>query len=168
MLNSRVLVLNQNFEPLTICKAKRAIIMMLLGKAELIIGLERAVRSVRLSFPLPSVLRLNHYVKLRNREITLTRRKVIERDRHQCQYCGKTTGSMTADHIIPKSMGGKDSWENMVCACLECNNRKGDRLPKQAGMKLLKKPKKPHHLTFVLNSMGRIDTQWRPFIYYYS
>ena len=168
MLNRNVLVLNQNFEPLTICKARRAIVMMLLGKAELIVGVSRSIRSVSLSFPLPSVLRLNYYVKFKPREITLTRRKIIERDRHQCQYCGKTTGPMTADHIIPKSMGGKDTWRNMVCACLECNNRKGDRLPKQAGMKLLKKPKKPHYLTFALNSLGRIDTQWRPFLYYYS
>lgn len=75
---------------------------------------------------------------------------------------------MTADHVVPKSMGGKDTWENMVCACLECNNRKGDRLPEQAGMKLIRKPRRPHHLTFILNSLGRIDAQWRPFLYYYS
>ncbi|RKX70452.1 HNH endonuclease [candidate division WOR-3 bacterium] len=168
MLNRKVLVLNQNYEPLTICKAKRAIIMMLLGKAELIVGLSQSIRSVRRSFPLPSVLRLNRYVKFRKREITLTRRKIIERDRHQCQYCGRTTGPMTADHVVPKSMGGKDTWENMVCACLECNNRKGDRLPEQAGMKLIRKPRRPHHLTFILNSLGRIDAQWRPFLYYYS
>ena len=102
----------------------RAIVMMLLGKAELIIKLERSIRTINSSFPLPSVLRLINYVKSKRKEITLTRRKIIERDRHQCQYCGRTTGQMTTDHIIPKSNGGTDGYENLQLLHAHCHHKK--------------------------------------------
>ena len=141
VLNKNVLVLNQNYEPLSVCSAKRAFLLLYMGKAEMIEkcdGLK--IHSVVQSFPLPSVVRLWRYVKSPRKKVLLTRRNIIIRDNHTCCYCGTTKGPMTVDHVIPKHLGGTDSWENLVCACEKCNNKKGDRTPAQAGMKLLKKP----------------------------
>ncbi len=166
MLSERVLVLNQNYEPLAICNAKRAVVLMYLGKAELIERMNgKFIRSVSVKFPFPSVLRLSYYVKIKRRDIPLSRRNVLKRDGYQCQYCGKTTGPMTTDHVVPKDMGGKDVWENLVCACVECNTKKGNRTPAQAGMKLLKKPKRPHYFTFILHNISHTPKEWQPYLF---
>ena len=166
MLQSAVLLLNQNYEPLTILRARRAVTLVLLGKADLIEKVRgQLLHSMRISVPLPSVVRLKYYVHIRRKEISLTKKNIIKRDNHQCQYCGKKGGMMTTDHIIPKSYGGTDSWENLVCACLECNNRKGNRSPQEARMKLLHKPKKPNYFTFVLNDLGKPKLKWRPYLF---
>jgi len=166
VLDRKVLVLNQTYEPLTVCHAKRAITLLFLGKAEMI---EKAngimVRSVSMALPLPLVLRLNYYVKVERKEIPLTKTNVMKRDNYTCQYCGKQKTRMTIDHVIPKEKGGKDVWENLVCACEECNTKKGNRTPAQAGMRLLKKPKKPHYFTFVLRSISNPPPQWKPYLF---
>jgi 5-methylcytosine-specific restriction endonuclease McrA len=166
MLQKPVLLLNQNYEPLTILRVKRAIILLILGKVDLIENANgKLLHSISLAFQIPSVIRLKYYVRIKRKEISLTKKNIIKRDNHQCQYCGKKTGMMTTDHIIPKSLGGNDSWENLVCACLECNNQKGDRTLKEARMKLIKKPKRPNYFTFVLNEFGSPDAKWRPFLF---
>ncbi len=166
ILNKKVLVLNQSYEPLTICHAKRAITLIFLGKAEIIEKEDEViVRSVSTSIPLPSVLRLNYYVKIQRRDVPLTKANIMRRDNYTCQYCGKQKQRMTIDHVIPKEKGGKDTWENLVCACEECNAKKGNRTPAQAGMKLLKKPKKPHYFTFVLRSITNPPPQWKPYLF---
>ena len=142
MLQLPVLLLNQNYEPLTILKLKRAITLVILGKVDTVENENgKLIHAISLAYRVPSVIRLRYFVKIRRKEISLTKKNVIKRDSHQCQYCGKRTGLMTADHILPKALGGEESWENLVCACHECNNRKGDRSLKQSGMHLLKKPK---------------------------
>ncbi len=166
MINSRVLVLNQNYEPMSVCSARRAIIMQLLGKVEVVETYDGIrVHSISRAFPLPSVVRLGAYIKVPYKKILLTRKNIVKRDRHTCQYCGDREGSMTVDHITPKSFGGADTWENMVCACERCNNKKGDRLPAVAGMKLLRQPRRPSHITFIQSFIGISDDRWRPYLF---
>jgi 5-methylcytosine-specific restriction endonuclease McrA len=166
VLNHNVLVLNQNYEPLSVCSARRAIILLFLGKAEMIEthdGLK--VKSVLQAIPLPSVVRLDRYIKAPRKRILLTRKNVLIRDNHTCCYCGATRGAMTVDHIIPKNLGGAESWENLVCACEKCNNRKGDRTLTQAGMALLRKPTRPNHITYIQRFVGVSDTRWKQYLF---
>jgi 5-methylcytosine-specific restriction endonuclease McrA len=166
MLQIPVLLLNQNYEPLTILKLKRAITLVILGKVDMIENEDgKLLHAISLTYRVPSVIRLKYFVRIKRKEISLTKKNVIKRDNHQCQYCGKRTGLMTADHILPKAVGGEESWENLICACHECNNKKGDRSLKQAGMRLLKKPKRPSYFTFVLNEFGLPNAKWRPFLF---
>ncbi len=166
MLHSPVLLLNQNYEPLTVLKLKRAVNLLLLGKVDLIEN-DRSgyLRSINIKIPVPSVLRLKYYVQIKRKEIPLNKKNILKRDNYECQYCGKKGGQMTTDHIIPKAMGGEDSWENLVCACVECNNRKGNRTLQAANMKLHKKPKRPSYFTFVLREIGTMDDKWRPYLF---
>ncbi|MBD3217414.1 MAG: HNH endonuclease [candidate division Zixibacteria bacterium] len=166
MLNRNVLILNQNYEPLTVCSVKRAVVMMLLGKVEMIETLDgHMLHSVSAAIRVPSVVRLGFYVKVPRKRIFLSRKNIIKRDGHKCMYCGRTDGAMTVDHVVPKRMGGKDTWENLVCACTKCNNRKGDRTPEQANMTLIKKPKKPNHLMFIQRFIGISDDNWKPYLF---
>lgn len=166
IINRHVLMLNQNYEPLTVCSARRALVLMFQGKAEMIEAADGLrIRTVSTSFALPSIVRLWQYRRVPFRRVMLTRKNVIIRDDHQCQYCGTTRGPMTIDHIVPKRKKGVDSWENMVCACVRCNNKKGDRTPEQAGMKLLKKPKPPSHIAFIQRQIGMSDNRWRPYLF---
>ncbi|MBU0985044.1 MAG: HNH endonuclease [candidate division Zixibacteria bacterium] len=165
-MNRHVLMLNQNYEPLTICSARRAIVLLFQGKAEMIEtadGLK--LRTVTQAYSLPSVVRLWQYRRVPHKKILLSRKNIIVRDNHQCQYCGITKGEMTIDHVIPKRLNGADTWENMVCACVRCNNRKSDHTPEQAGMKLLKKPKRPSHITFIQRHAGAADRRWRQYLF---
>lgn len=165
MLNRHVLVLNQNYEPLDVCSARRAIVLLFMGKAEIVEHHDQLVRSVSMAYPLPSVVRLGLYISRPRRKIILTRRNVIKRDGHRCQYCGSTKRPMTVDHVVPKKLGGSDSWENLVCACISCNNKKGNRTPEQAKMKLLRRPQRPNHLTFIRYFIGVPDQRWRPYLF---
>lgn len=166
MLNRQVLVLNQNYEPLSITKARRAIVLLYLGKAEMVETYDgHFVRSVRLDFPVPSIVRLIYYIKAPRNAVALSRKNVIRRDRHTCQYCGTTIGAMTTDHVTPRGLGGRDRWENLVCACVKCNNKKGDRTPEQAGMRLMKKPKTPHFFTVVHSFIRIPDTRWKQYLF---
>jgi 5-methylcytosine-specific restriction endonuclease McrA len=95
----------------------------------------------------------------------LTRKNIIKRDSHRCQYCGRAAAPMTVDHVIPKKRGGKDEWENLVCACTNCNNKKGDRTPEQAGMILMRPPKRPNHLTYIQQFIGSQESRWRRYLF---
>lgn len=139
---SKVLVLNASYEPLNICSWRRAVVLLLKGKAEQI---EHNGHLIYTDFPLPTVIRLRNYVKIPYKEISLSRRNVLHRDSYICQYCGVRRHDLTIDHIIPRSRGGVDSWDNVVAACLKCNVKKGDRTPKEAGMVLMSHPRRPHH-----------------------
>ena len=165
MLNSSVLLLNQNFEPLTTCTARRAIVMVWTGKAEIIETTGWFVRSVSMTFHIPAIIRLLIYVKIVHRwDIQLTKQNILKRDRKTCQYCGRTEGPMTVDHVIPRSHGGGETWGNLVCACSVCNNKKGDRTPQEAGMHLIKKPKKPNFRSFRFYHKGTIHRTWHTYI----
>jgi len=166
MINQRVLVLNQNYEPLSVCTVKRAVVLTFLGKADIVESCDgKKIRSPSTVFPLPSVVRLGFYVRVPGKRIMLSRKNVLKRDGHRCQYCGTTNGPLTVDHVLPKIYGGNDSWENLVCACTKCNSIKGDKTPEQAGLKLLRKPRKPNHITFIQQFIGISDQRWRRYLF---
>jgi len=166
LLNKNVLVLNQNFEPLSVCTARRAVVMAYLGKVDIIETYDGyKVRSVSRAVPLPSVVRLDNYVRVTHKKIMLNRKNIIKRDQRRCQYCGRTDRPLTVDHVLPKHLGGRDSWENLVCACVECNNIKGNRTPEQAGLALLNKPRKPDHIAFIQRFIGISDKRWRRYLF---
>ena len=165
IVNRNVLMLNQNYEPLTVCSARRAIVLLFQGKAEMIEtadGLK--IRTVDNHYALPSVVRLWQYRKVPYKRIVLTRKNIHVRDNNTCQYCGTIKGPMTVDHVVPRDLGGKDSWENMVCACAKCNNKKGNRTPEKAGMKLMRTPKRPTFITFIQRHVT-ISKRWRPYLF---
>ncbi|RZT87930.1 5-methylcytosine-specific restriction endonuclease McrA [Pseudonocardia sediminis] len=141
---SRVLLLNASFEPLAVVTAKRAIVLLLSGKAECVqVALEgTSFRSENLSLPAPSVMRLSRYVRVPyRRAVPMTRAGVLRRDGRRCAYCGRRAD--TIDHVIPRSRGGKHSWENCVAACRTCNSRKADRLVEEIGWTLKTVPAPP-------------------------
>jgi 5-methylcytosine-specific restriction endonuclease McrA len=166
MINQRVLVLNQNYEPLSVCTVKRAVVLTFLGKADIVETCDgKKIHSPSTVFPLPSVVRLGFYVRVPGKRIMLSRKNILKRDGHRCQYCGTTSGPLTVDHLLPKIYGGKDSWENLVCACTRCNSIKGDKTVEQAGLKLLRRPRKPNHITFIQQFVGISDQRWRRYLF---
>lgn len=165
MLNSNVLLLNHNFVPLMVCTARRAVVMVWAGKAEIIESTGMYVQSVSISFDIPSIIRLLIFVKIPYRwNIQLTKQNILRRDSGKCQYCGKSEGLMTVDHVIPRSHGGGETWGNLVCACSVCNNKKGDRTPQEAGMSLIKKPTKPSIGLFLFFHKVYINSTWQPYL----
>ncbi|MFN5513613.1 MAG: HNH endonuclease [Cyanobacteriota bacterium] len=160
----KVLVLNASYEPLNITSWRRAVVLLLKGKAE---RLEHNGHYVYEDFPLPTVIRLRQYVKIPYKEIPLTRRNLLERDRHTCQYCDYKGEQLTLDHIIPRSRGGLDTWENLVTACVRCNVKKGNRTPKEANMLLSHPPRRPYSsLLFEISKHTRNETnrEWRKYV----
>ncbi len=142
---SSVLVLNQNYEPLNVCNARRALVLVEGGKAEV---LEHALnlaelRSPSRSFRRPSVIRLVYMIKRPRPRVRLTRREIFMRDHYTCQYCGLKTRDLTLDHVIPRHRGGKHTWENLVSACRACNHRKGGKAVEEARMALRRPPFEP-------------------------
>lgn len=160
------MLLNQSYEPLTVCSAKKAVILIYLRKAELVEENPKlCVRTVTKTFPWPSVIRLKTYAKVPFININLTRKNILRRDEHKCSYCGRGDLTLTLDHIKPKASGGLDTWINLTSACLLCNNKKGNRTPEEANMPLLKTPYKPNHITFILKSANRIDDVWKSYLF---
>jgi 5-methylcytosine-specific restriction endonuclease McrA len=136
-----VLVLNASYEPLNITTWRRAMGLLLKGKAE---GLEHdRSRPIRPDHLLPTVIRLRHFVRVPYKPLPLTRRNVFQRDGHVCQYCGSAGEPLSIDHVFPRSRGGGDVWENVTTACLPCNVSKGNRTPREAGMRLRREPRRP-------------------------
>ena len=137
----QVLVLNASYEPLNITTWRRALVMVLKGKAE---GLEHdSSRWIRGDTMLPTVIRLRQYVRVPYKQLPLTRRNLFHRDGHRCQYCGSSADQLSIDHVVPRSRGGLDTGENVTTACLPCNVRKGNRTPREASMPLMGKPHRP-------------------------
>ena len=143
MYNTPVLVLNQNYEPLNICSARRAVLLVMDRKAEVLENNSIALRSASLSVLCPSVIRLNSMVKRPRLKPPLNRHEVFIRDNYTCQYCGIRTRDLTLDHVIPRSKGGLHTWDNLVSACPPCNHRKGQQTPEQARMRLASTPREP-------------------------
>lgn len=163
-VTKRVLVLNQDYSPVTICSVQKAFLLVFLRKAELVsTSISGKLRTVNLSFPLPAVVRLHRYVNMPYKGVMLTRQNVFKRDGHQCQYCG-TRKELTIDHLIPRSKGGGSDWANLVTACKRCNARKGDYSPEEAGMKLARKPFKPTYIMFIRDFSGFVMEEWLPYL----
>lgn len=161
---SKVLVLNASYEPLNICNWRRAVVLMLKGKAD---GLEYNGRVVYGELHQPTVIRLKHFVRVPYRDVALTRRNILHRDSYACQYCGRHRHELTVDHIVPRSRGGLDTWENVITSCIACNVRKGDRTPHEAGMRLLSQPRRPPpHLFFEASKHAHSDHEsWRRYLF---
>ena len=143
LLNASVLVLNGNYEPLNVTRVRRAILLVIRGKAEMIENGRGSLQSAMAVLEIPSVIRLANYVRRPPTPRRLTRREVFNRDRHTCQYCGRTSHDLTLDHVVPRYRGGTNTWENIVAACVQCNHRKAGRTPREAGMRLLREPIAP-------------------------
>jgi 5-methylcytosine-specific restriction endonuclease McrA len=152
----RVLVLNATFEPLNTVSMPRAVSLLLAEKAEIVEAAEAYLRSQHIMLPMPLVIRLVTYVRIpRMLPLGVTRRGVLKRDNFSCQYCGRTQSSsdLTLDHVLPRSRGGKNTWENVVAACKPCNHRKGNRTPAEAHVRLLRQPFRPRYLALVVFDM---------------
>ncbi len=162
-----VLVLNASYEPLNVVSVKRAILLLLKEKAEILEAAETTIRSERDELPVPLVIRLVGYVRIpRQLPLPLTRRHVLIRDSYTCQYCSGQPGrqALTLDHVVPRSRGGQTIWENIVVACAPCNQRKGNRLPHEARMQLLRQPFRPRYLAVALLGEAGAPTAWSKYL----
>lgn len=138
-----VLVLNQNYEPLNVCNTRRAVVLVLRGKAEVVESASRALRTATFDFVIPSVIRLVNMVRRPRPRVRLTRKEVFARDGWTCVYCGRATRELTLDHVMPRHRGGSHTWENLVSACKPCNHRKAGRTPSEAHMLMATAPAPP-------------------------
>ena len=162
-----VLVLNATYEPLNIVPIQRAIVLLLKEKAEIVEAAKKKLRAEHLAIDWPLVIRLVAFVPVPRRlPLPLSRRTVMARDLHTCQYCGGQPGKheLTIDHVVPRSRGGATTWENVVTACAPCNRRKGDRLPEEAKMTLLSKPARPRFIAVVLLSEANAHAAWQKYL----
>lgn len=143
ILNESVLILNVNFEPLHVCNTRRALSLVLSGKAKTILNGRGTIRSSTAEFEIPSVIKLNHMVRRPHPKVALSKREILRRDNFTCQYCGRKTHLLTLDHIIPRHRGGPYTWWNLVAACMPCNRRKGGKGLEEANMHLHRQPYEP-------------------------
>ncbi len=160
---ARALLLNASFEPLCVVSGRRAVVLVLKEKAEIVHRNGAEFRSERRIVPVPTVIRLVHFVRVPYRATApLSRRAVFARDGHRCQYCGRPAENL--DHVLPRSRGGPHSWENVVASCRGCNARKEDRLPHECGMVLRHAPVAPLATTSLIASAGPIDPDWHQYL----
>lgn len=164
-LNQPVLVLNNSYEPIQVSTVKRAITLTLLHKAEMIEATGEKLHSISQEYDVPSVIRILKYVRLPFALNEVSRKNILIRDNYQCQYCGARGVPLTIDHIIPKDRGGRDTWENLITACLRCNNKKGNRTPQEASMKLLSKPTRPNRIHQIRFKVSRVFDSWKPYLF---
>ena len=164
-VSGRVLVLNASYEPLNVCSVRRAVILILKEKAELLEQGERRLHSESITLPHPVVIRLVSYVRVPrdSRSRRITRRAVFARDSWTCQYCG-TTSHLTVDHVIPRSRGGASDWENIVTSCAPCNRRKGNRTPVETGMHPRLKPRAPGPTVFIRVAAPVVPPAWQQYL----
>lgn len=168
----QTLVLNATYEPLGVVSWQRAMILLYQQKVEVVASYERFVHGVSTKIALPSVLRLLRHVRLRRifSEVPFSRANVYARDEHRCQYCGSAfdPAHLTFDHVVPVARGGLKTWENIVTCCIPCNRRKGDKLPEERGMRLVRKPRRPdlpRALALVFTNRFAPET-WRDYLYF--
>jgi 5-methylcytosine-specific restriction endonuclease McrA len=160
-----VLVLNANFEPINVCSTRRAVGLIINGKAQLVLNGRGEIKTISRSYPRPSIIRLEKMIHRPRPRVRLTKREILRRDNFTCQYCGLNVTHLTIDHVFPRRLGGQHSWTNLVAACPTCNHRKGGRTFEQAQMNLLHSPVEPPSSATNLFSRHLVDnTEWVPFI----
>jgi 5-methylcytosine-specific restriction endonuclease McrA len=166
---TEVLVLNFTYEALNVTSFQRAVKLIFSGKAEVVHDRERILASPAFAMRMPSIIRMLYYIKRPGRKVALTKKNVLLRDDYLCQYCGiKGERLMTVDHVVPRSKGGPSTWENLVCACMRCNNRKNNRTPEHAGMTLRKKPRTPKYIPWIQIKRNTLPGEWRKFLFLYN
>lgn len=159
----RALVLNATYEPLSVVPRRRAIVLVLSDRAEIVHDSGELARSEHLVVQVPSVIRLRTFVHVPfRRRASLSRRGVFARDGHRCQYCGGPAESI--DHVVPRSRGGEHVWENVVACCRRCNTQKRDRLLEQTSMRLRRPPRPPRHLNWVAAHVGHVPREWQSYL----
>jgi 5-methylcytosine-specific restriction endonuclease McrA len=164
-MNEPVLVLNGNYAPINVCSTRRAMGLILVGKANLVMDGRGVVRTVSRTFPKPSIIRLHKVVKRPRPSVKLTKQEIFRRDQFKCQYCGNAARELTVDHILPQHLGGESTWSNLVTACASCNHKKGGLTLAQAGMKLRKKPAQPPgSAVYLFRKYLSIYQDWEPYI----
>ena len=191
-LNQQVLVLNRLWQAVNVCSVRRALSLLFEGQAQVVFGdnsgdfrtfsftqwrdfsasnphddHRETVRTVSLRLLVPRVILLMVFDRLPKKEVKFTRHNIFERDRNTCQYCNRTLErrDLNLDHVVPRDRGGPTTWENIVCSCITCNTRKANRTPAEAGMRLVRKPKRPKWRPFVQVSFGLpVHDSWRHFL----
>lgn len=189
LLNQQVLVLNRLWQAVNTCSSRRAFQLLCLGHAEVVAQDEdenflthdfhswrelsqlqpepEMISTINFQIRLPRIIVLLVYDRFPKKEVKFTRHNIFERDGNTCQYCGKTLDrkELNLDHVVPRDKGGKTTWENVVCSCIPCNTRKGNHLPHQAGMHLIRHPKAPRWRPFVhMACNSSFDESWKHFI----
>ena len=189
LLNQPVLVLNRLWQAVNICTARRALTLLFEGNAQVVFQSangdyqtfdfrewrdlsreqphDESISTVSFRICVPRVILLLVFDRLPKKEVKFTRHNIFERDRNRCQYCGKTFDrkDLNLDHVIPRDQGGPTTWENIVCSCIRCNTRKANRTPREAGMRLIRKPRRPKWRPFVQIHLGApLHDSWRRFI----
>ncbi len=160
---ARALVLNASYQPLCVVPVRRALILALKGKAEVLHSNGHVFRSETLEISAPSVVRLNYFVKVPYRaRASLSRRAVLVRDNFECQYCGSPAENV--DHVIPRSRGGAHTWDNVVAACRPCNARKENRMASDVGLRLRHKPLPPHESVWIMVAVEWVDPIWEQYL----
>ena len=166
----QVLLLNITYEPLKIINWKKAITLLMLGKVEVLEEYGRDIHSVSFTLKLPSVVRLLMLVKRPINQVRFSRQNIYARDKYKCQYCGQKlpVEDLSYDHVVPKSRGGKTLWNNIVTSCMVCNRKKGGRTPREANMRLIRKPSKPKWLPALRITIGfkEVPTSWQDYLYW--
>jgi 5-methylcytosine-specific restriction endonuclease McrA len=163
---TRVLVLNASYEPINVCTVRRATVLLLKERAEMLERNAGELHSERLVLERPCVIRLMRYVRI-PRDVhrrKITRKAVLARDAWTCQYCGRQANGLTVDHVIPRSRGGQSVWENIVASCAPCNRRKGNRTPHEARMHPANAPKPPGPTVFIRIAAPRVPVAWEPYL----
>jgi 5-methylcytosine-specific restriction endonuclease McrA len=170
LMQTPVLVLNASYEPINICAARRAIVLVLKGLAMPEEENGHDLHAARITMRVPSVIRLLEYRRIPHQTRALSRKNILLRDRNICQYCGLVLPSseLTLDHVVPRSRGGLSTWENLVACCHPCNRRKGNRLLAETDMKLVKEPRPftLHTSRHIMRMIGRSDIKWRKYLFY--
>ncbi|HXE06671.1 MAG TPA: HNH endonuclease [Acidobacteriaceae bacterium] len=172
-MQTPVLVLNASYEPINICGARRALVLVLKGVARTEEEQGAVLHAARMQVAMPSVIRLLEYRRIPHQTRALSRKNILLRDRNTCQYCGiiLTAGELTLDHVIPRSRGGLSTWENLVACCHDCNRRKGNSLLSElTDMKLTREPRSfsLHTSRHIMRMIGSADPSWRRYLYFES
>ena len=168
----QTLLLNASYEPLRVVHWQKAITLLWQGKVEVISVYDREVRAVSFTFKLPSIIRLLRYVRIKRRldYVPFSRANIYARDDHTCQYCGQAlpTNELTFDHVIPVAHGGRKDWENIVTCCIDCNRKKGGRTPAEAGLRLIRHPRRPESVGAIRITIGirNAPESWRDYLYW--
>src|SRR6516225_8203363 len=170
LMQTPVLVLNASYEPINICAARRAIVLVLKGLAMPEEENGHHLHAARIAMPVPSVIRLLEYRRIPHQTRALSRKNILLRDRNTCQYCGVVLSSseLTLDHVVPRSRGGSSTWENLVACCHPCNHRKGNHLLSEINMHLQREPRafSLHTSRHIMRMIGRSDQKWRKYLFY--
>jgi 5-methylcytosine-specific restriction endonuclease McrA len=170
LMQEPVLVLNATFEPINVTAVRRALVLLLKGVAQAEELNTSEVRSTTTIIKVPSVIRLLAYRHIPQQTRALSRKNILLRDHNTCQFCGRAfpASELTLDHVVPRSRGGRSSWENLVASCYQCNNAKGDRTPEEAGLLLTRRPRPftLHTSRQLMRLIGHKDEKWRKYLFY--